>query len=130
MGGNGKIIPLFGSLSEGNGMECSFLPIPSKPQILIPLKIGRNMRNKILFNEIFIKTPKIPLIYIYIFINPRLSLIPHLHFLTSFCATVFISNLEVFFFFFDTINTIAKLTIYIYIYIYICVCVCVCFIYS
>jgi hypothetical protein len=26
-------IPLFGSLSEGNGMEHSLLPISSKPQI-------------------------------------------------------------------------------------------------
>jgi hypothetical protein len=41
---NGKIIPLFGSLSEGNGMEHSFLPIPSKSQIFIPPKIGRNRK--------------------------------------------------------------------------------------
>ena len=34
---NGKTIPLFGSLGEGNGMEHTFLPIPSKPQIFIPL---------------------------------------------------------------------------------------------
>ena len=31
MEGNGKTIPLFGSLSERNGMEHSVLPIPSKP---------------------------------------------------------------------------------------------------
>ena len=36
---NGKTIPLFGSLSEGNGMEHTFLPIPSKPQIFIPLTL-------------------------------------------------------------------------------------------
>jgi hypothetical protein len=41
---NGKTIPLFGSLSEGNGMEHSFLPILSKPQIFIPPKIGKNRR--------------------------------------------------------------------------------------
>jgi hypothetical protein len=44
MEGNGKTILLFGSLSEENGMEHSFLPILSKPQIFIPLKIGRNRR--------------------------------------------------------------------------------------
>jgi hypothetical protein len=44
MEGNGKTILLFESLSEGNGMEYSFLPIPSKPQIFIPPKIGRNRR--------------------------------------------------------------------------------------
>ena len=46
-GGNGMSIPLFGSLVGGNGMvrrECSFLPFPSKPQIFVPLKIGRNER--------------------------------------------------------------------------------------
>jgi hypothetical protein len=40
--GNGKTIPLFESLSEGNRMKYSFLLISSKPQIFIPSKIGRN----------------------------------------------------------------------------------------
>jgi hypothetical protein len=68
---NGKIIPLFGSLSEGNGMKHSFL-IPSKPQFSFPPKL-----EEIGGNEIFTKTPKMPLIYF--FLNTKLSLIPHLH---------------------------------------------------
>jgi hypothetical protein len=44
MRGNGKIIPLFESLSKGNRIEHSFFPIPSKLQIFIPPKIGRNRR--------------------------------------------------------------------------------------
>ena len=46
-GGNGKLIPLFGSLSgrEWNEQrEHSFLSIPLKPQIFIPPDIGRNRR--------------------------------------------------------------------------------------
>ena len=35
---NRKIILLFRSLSEGNEMKHLFLPIPSKPQIFIPLQ--------------------------------------------------------------------------------------------
>ena len=38
---------LFGSFNEGNGMgrrEYLFLSIPLKPQIFIPLEIGRNGR--------------------------------------------------------------------------------------
>ena len=121
MGRNENIIPLFGSLSEENGMEHSFLPIPSKPQFSFPPKLGGIGRNEILFNEIFTKTPKMPLIF---FLNTRLSLILYLHLLSSSCATIIISNLEVFslLLFLDTINTIAKLTKYIgrvYIYIYI-----------
>ena len=64
---NGKIILLFESLSEENGMGHSFLPIPSKPQFSFPPKLGEIERNEILFNEIFTKTPKMSLIYIYIF---------------------------------------------------------------
>jgi hypothetical protein len=58
---NEKIIPLFGSLSEGNGMEHLFLPIPSKPQFSFPPTLGGIGGNEILFNEIFTKTPKMPL---------------------------------------------------------------------
>jgi hypothetical protein len=61
---NEKIIPLFGSLSEGNGMEHLFLPIPSKPQFSFPPTLGGIGENKILFNEIFTKTPKMPLIFL------------------------------------------------------------------
>ena len=48
-GGNGKLIPLFGSLSvrEWNGMdrrEHSFFSIPLKSQIFIPFEIRRNGR--------------------------------------------------------------------------------------
>ena len=50
MGRNEKIIPLFESLSEGNGMVHLFLLIPSKPQFLFPQKLGGIGRNKILFN--------------------------------------------------------------------------------
>ena len=44
--GNGKLIPLFGSLSgrEWNEYEGTLILIPLKPQIFIPLKIGRNER--------------------------------------------------------------------------------------
>jgi hypothetical protein len=40
IGRNGKIILLFGSLSEMNEIEHSFLPIPSKPQFSFPPKLG------------------------------------------------------------------------------------------
>ncbi len=51
--------PLFGSLiSEENGMKHSFLPIPSKPQFSLPSKL-----EEIGGNEIFTKTPKMPLIF-------------------------------------------------------------------
>ena len=46
-GGNGKSIQLFGSLSrsdETGKREHSFLSIPLKSQIFIPLEIGRNGR--------------------------------------------------------------------------------------
>ena len=41
--------------------EHSFLSIPLKPQILIPLEIRRNRGNGIRFNEFFTKTSKISL---------------------------------------------------------------------
>ena len=44
--GNGKVIHLFGSLSEGNEMEHSFLPILSKPQIFIPQIYIKRMSSK------------------------------------------------------------------------------------
>jgi hypothetical protein len=124
MGRNENIIPLFGSLSEENGIEHSLLPIPSKPQFSFPPKLGGIGRNEILFNEIFTKTPKMPLIF---FLNTRLSLILYLHLLSSSCATIIISNLEVFslLFFFgyhqhnSKINKIYRQRLYIYIYIYI-----------
>ena len=46
--------------------EHSFLSIPLKSQIFIPLKLGGIGGNEIQFNDFFTKTPKIPL---YIF-NP------------------------------------------------------------
>ena len=121
---NEKIIHLFRSLSEGNGMEYSFLSIPSKPQFSFPSKLGEIGGNEILFNEIFTKTPKMPLIF---FLNTRLSLF--LTFIFSHLLVLPLSSQswEFFlsFFFLDTINTIAKLTkiynqrlFFIYIYIY------------
>ena len=61
---NGKTIPLFGSLSEGNGMEHSFLPIPSKSQIFIPPKLGGIGGNGFKFNDFFTKHPKMPLVFL------------------------------------------------------------------
>ena len=62
---NEKIIPLFESLSEENGMKYSFLPIPSKPQFSFPPTFRGIGGNEILFNEIFTKTPKMPLIFFF-----------------------------------------------------------------
>jgi hypothetical protein len=62
---NEKIIPLFGSLNEWNGMEHSFLPILSKPQFSFLPKLGGIGGNEILFNKFFTKTPKMPLIYFF-----------------------------------------------------------------
>ena len=62
---NEKIIPLFGSLNEGNEMEYSFLPIPSEPQFSFPPKLVEIGGNEILFNEIFTKTPKMLLIFFF-----------------------------------------------------------------
>ena len=63
-----SFISLFWSFNEGNGMdrrEHSFLSIPLKPQIFIPPPPQKNWEgmdgNVIRFNEIFTKTPKIPL---------------------------------------------------------------------
>ena len=92
---NRKIILLFESLSEVNGMKHSFFPITSKSQFSFLPKLGGIEGNKILFNEIFTKTPKMPLIF---FLNTKLFMIPHLHLLTSSCAITIISNLRVFFF--------------------------------
>ena len=47
--------------------EHSFLSIPLKPQIFIPLKLGKMGGNEIRFNEVVTKTPKI-LLYIQQFI--------------------------------------------------------------
>ena len=58
------LFPCLGVYVGGNEMvrrECSFLPFPSKPQIFVPLKIGGMGGNGFKFNEIFVKTPKIPL---------------------------------------------------------------------
>ena len=41
--------------------EHSFFPIPLRPQIFIPSKLGGMEGNKIRFNDFFIKTPKITL---------------------------------------------------------------------
>ena len=41
--------------------EHSFLSIPLKPQIFIPLKLGGMGGNGIRFNDFLTKTPKIPL---------------------------------------------------------------------
>ena len=49
IGGNGKIINLFGSLSEGNEIEHSFLLIPSKPQIFIPQIYIKRLSSKSIF---------------------------------------------------------------------------------
>ena len=86
---------LDGSLSEGNGMEHPFLLFSQNLKFSFSPKLGGIGGNKI-----FIKTPKMPYIYIYIFLNPRLSLIPDLHLLTPSYAAAFISNLRVFFLFF------------------------------
>ena len=42
-------------------MEHSFLSIPLKPQIFIPLKLRGIGGNEIRFNDFFTKTPKITL---------------------------------------------------------------------
>ena len=54
----------------GNGIgrrEHSFISIPLKPEIFIPLKLGRMGRNEIRFNEFFTKnfqnTPKYSTLY-------------------------------------------------------------------
>ena len=64
-GGNGKSISWFGSLSgTKNGMgkrKYSFISIPLKPQIFFPPKLGGIGGNEIRFNEVFTKTPKMPL---------------------------------------------------------------------
>jgi hypothetical protein len=54
---------LDGSLSEGNGMEHPFLLFPQNLKFSFSPKLGGIGGNKI-----FIKTPKMPLIYIYIYI--------------------------------------------------------------
>ena len=66
---NENIIPLFESLNEENEMEYSFLPIPSESQFSFPPKLIGIGENEILFNEIFTKTPKILLIYIFKILN-------------------------------------------------------------
>ena len=98
---------------EFKGREWNETPIPPY-SFQIPIFISQKLEgiggNKILFNEIFTKTLKMPLNF---FLNTRLSLILHVHLLTSSCATTIISNHRVFslfFFFWDTINTIVKLT--------------------
>ena len=65
MGRNEKIIPLFESLSEGNEMKYSFLLISSKSQFSFLPKLGGIGVIEILFNEIFTKTPKMPLIFFF-----------------------------------------------------------------
>lgn len=41
--------------------EHSFILFSSKSQIFIPLKLGGMRGNKLIFNENFVKSPKIPL---------------------------------------------------------------------
>ena len=63
-------LPLFGSFNRRNGMdrrEHSFLSIPLKSQIFIPLKLEGMRGNEIRFNDFFTETPKTPL-YIQLFI--------------------------------------------------------------
>ena len=64
MEGNGKIIPLFGSLSEGNGMEHSFLPIIPNPKFSFSKKLGGIGGNEFRFNDFFTKRPKMPLVFL------------------------------------------------------------------
>jgi hypothetical protein len=85
---------------EFKGREWNEILIPPyslQTPIFISPKLEGIGGNEILFNEIFTKTPKMPLNF---FLNTRLSLILHVHFLTSSCATTIISNLGVFSLFF------------------------------
>jgi hypothetical protein len=67
MEGNGKTIPLFESLSEGNGMEVwnthSSL-FPPNPKFSFPLKLGGIEGNKFKFNDFFTKRLKMPLVFL------------------------------------------------------------------
>ena len=69
--GNGRFIPLFGSLSmrEWNEQEETLIPLYSlkTSSFHSPPKLGGMGKNEIRFNDFFTKTPKIPL-YIQSFI--------------------------------------------------------------
>ena len=98
-------------------MEYPFLPIPYKPQIIIPPKIGRNWREWNFVQLNFHQNSQNALNYIY-------RIIHHLHLL----VLPLLSQTWEFFLYFsslDTINTIAKLTkiyrqrLYIYIMFFV-----------
>ena len=61
---NGKTIPLFGSLSEENGMEHSFLLFSPNPKFSFLLKLGGIGGNGFKFNDFFTKHPKMPLVFL------------------------------------------------------------------
>ena len=61
---NGKTIPLFGSFSEGNGMEHLFLPIPQNPKFSFPPKLVGIGGNGFKFNDFFTECPKMPLVFL------------------------------------------------------------------
>ena len=66
MEGNGKTIPLFGSLSERNGMEWNthFSLFPLNPKFLFPPKLGGIGGNRFKFNDFFTKRPKLLLVFL------------------------------------------------------------------
>ena len=58
------MVLLFGSLSEENGMEHPFFLFPSNPKFSFSPKLGGIGENEIVFNDFFIKTLRMPLIFL------------------------------------------------------------------